>query len=288
VKLQATRLALYKPLLVSLLFGFAGGNANGEESATKPAFKTGDMVRFNSVGPDGVAGMISVSTSLEDMKTFMARQADESQVSGFRSIEGMVFVGHNTPANVVKLATSQVPRNGVVEFARVTLVAGGFRGQEVWVSASSLRGSSEPDPAPILRASIRRKADGKRIEEKKAGRGSSIVPPTERRHDKLVLTELAANKSPTGKNFVLIGRFRNVSGEDLKIVRVTVTFRDHAGKLVGSERSLCVPKTISPGSVGSFEVNTHSDKRYETATLDFADSNKSLSWTDKTGKGAHP
>jgi len=287
VKFQATRLALCKLLLVSLLFGFAEGNANGAESA-KPAFKAGDMVRFNSVGPDGVAGMIPVSTSLEDMKTFMARQAEESQASGFRSIEGMVFVGHNTPANVVKLATSQVPGNGAVEFARVTLVAGGFRGQEVWVLASRLRGSNEPDPAPILRAAIRGKADAKRIEVGKAVRRSSVLPPPEKPHDKLVLTDLAANRSPTGKNFVVVGRFRNVSGEDLKTVRVTVTFRDHAGKLVGSDRSLCVPKTISPGGVGSFEVSTHSDKRYETATFEFTDSNKSLSWADKTGKGAHP
>jgi hypothetical protein len=288
VTLHVTGLARCKLVLVSsLLFGFAGGNANGTGSTTA-AFKIGDMVRFNSVGPNGAAGMIPVSTSLEDMKAFMARQAEESQVSGSRSIEGMVFVGHNTPANVVKLATSEVPGNGAVEFARVTLAAGGFRGQEVWVLASRLRGAHEPNPTLSPRASIRGKADGKRIEGRKAGLGSPVLSPPERRHDMLVLTDLAANRSPTGKNFVVVGRFRNVSGEDLKTVRVIVTFRDRAGKLIGSERSLCVPKIISPGDAGSFEVNTHSDKRYETATLEFTDSNKSLSWADKTGKGAHP
>jgi hypothetical protein len=274
VTLQATRPLLCKLWLVSLWLGFTGGNSDAGDLA-RPSFKTGDMVRFNSVDKDGVPGMVPVSTSLADLRTFLrTRHGAEARAGGFPSVEGMMFAGHNTLATVVELEALPEPEGRTVEFVQVTLGAGGFKGQNVWAALSGFRGSNEPDPAPVLwfrsygngngvaKRTEERKADqvkashgngvAKRTEERKADQVktssvlSALLSSAEKRRDKLVLTDLVSNPSPTGKNLKIVGRFRNVSGEDLKTVRVTISFRDRAGKLVGSERSLCVPRVSAP------------------------------------------
>jgi hypothetical protein len=126
-------------------------------------------------------------------------------------------------------------------------------------------GRREPDPAP-----------------------QQTEPAPGKRDSKLALTDLTS--SPEGDSVYTIGRFRNTSGEDLKVGWATVHFEGADGKLIRTETGFCIPGTIPPGETGSFRVLQDADCRQASIKLNFTTDfgQTSISWTDESGKGAHP
>jgi hypothetical protein len=104
---------------------------------------------------------------------------------------------------------------------------------------------------------------------------------------KLVLTDLAVNPNSFTKMVAISGRFRNTSDGPLKSVRVAIAVEDQAGKMLQSVTWFCLPGTIEPGEIGTFETMLENDPSAVGVKLDFNDVHRSIPWIDRSGKNAH-
>lgn len=102
---------------------------------------------------------------------------------------------------------------------------------------------------------------------------------------KLVLTDLVL--SPIGIGFTVEGRFKNVSDEPLKNLRIEVSLEDSVGRFLGTITGYATPDTISPGKLGTFKALDLNHQNVDHAKLEFTTSGESIPWADKSGKDAH-
>jgi hypothetical protein len=289
--LYTNRVASYALLLVSLWLACAGRNAEGDEPA-KPPFKVGESVRFNKLdilakAPD----MIQVRASFEDYRSNTIRFLSSDEKAKFaliREHEDQVFVGHNTLATVTEIKSFKVDGKTFV-VAHVNLKSGALKGQKCWVGVQRLRRANEPNPAEPTEI-----AYSNMMEFEKSLK-SNAVPKTESakmplsspiRDSKLVLTDLTPSEE--GGSTYITGRFRNTSGEDLKGTWAQVHFEDSKGKLIRMNSGICLPGVVAPGETGSFRVLQDDDCRGASIRITFSDLQSSISWTDESGKNAHP
>jgi hypothetical protein len=299
VTLHTTRFVSRTLLFVSLWLACAGRNAVGDEPA-KPVFKVGDSVRFNSVNLIKVPGTVRVAASLEDYRSEVAKLVSrdaKAKSKYFYSHENQVFIGHNTLATISDLQSIESPDQTRV-IACVILKSGPFKGQKFWVNTLNFRPASQPDPADSFEVFDAKTKDlmnvdnfkvatpkqSKGVVSKRIVKKSRAVPP--KRDGKLALTDLTASEE--GGSIYITGRFLNTSGEDLKGTWAQVHFEDSKGKLIRMNSGICLPGVVAPGETGTFRVLQDDDCRDASIKITFSDLQSSISWTDESGKNAHP
>ena len=108
--------------------------------------REGDLVRFSSLTPENLPNMIGIFPTIEGAKQFARAFAEQEKNDRVVSFEGILFVGHNTPATV-DLVQSFTTEGRDFELARVILTSGPLKGQKYWTGARRLRSAHEPDPA---------------------------------------------------------------------------------------------------------------------------------------------
>jgi hypothetical protein len=104
---------------------------------------------------------------------------------------------------------------------------------------------------------------------------------------KLELTDLVVNPNAVTKMAAISGRFRNTSQGPLSSLMVTIAVEDQAGKLLRSFTWFCLPSTIEPGEVGTFETIVENDPAADAIKLYFKDIYQAIPWIDRSGKNAH-
>lgn len=114
--------------------------------AAASTLKAGDLVRVNYLGAGDVPSAVGVYPSLDHVRAVAREFAESARANRLPSVEGLVQVGHNTPARVEKVSGIEVSGREI-RYAQVTLGAGLLRGQRLWVRADRLRDAREPDPA---------------------------------------------------------------------------------------------------------------------------------------------
>jgi hypothetical protein len=123
-----------------------GGAAWAQDARPQFRFHKGDAVRINCLDPKGMPIPSAICKTTDELEAGIERSSKSIRTGETVSPEGMVGVGHNTPAIVIDVALIQ----GVgsrVEADRVTLNYGTLKGQAFWVTSRRLRPADEPDPA---------------------------------------------------------------------------------------------------------------------------------------------
>jgi hypothetical protein len=393
------------------------------DSAKSSKPKVGDLVRVNRLGPDGLPESSGIYPSLEEARAVGRAFAEQTRTKRPPSIEGLIQVGHNTPATIERISAVDVAGVETLH-AQVNLGSGVWKGQRFWIRLDRLCDARRPDPArktlpdepadepkepisprevfwdleyrpeagdsvilgmrnmttgghegvilvptPNVMTALSRGTDlnglcaasgacatvlqvwcspaaangqagGPTVQvklasgpfaghlgwvmgpqlsrpevfERESGRAADPPagqPEPGRNADEprrnagrkrparrpaeaaapvagdLVLTDLAVNPSATGNWIIVQGRFRNVSDRELSSLRVTVSLEDRSGQLVKSEMTFCQPSSIAPGGSGSFQVMPETDGRYARVKIEFMDSERAISWVDRSGKDAH-
>jgi hypothetical protein len=262
----------------------------GVDSTKSSKLKEGDLVRINAF-PFAYAGIFASPEQVRESAQSLAKLVGTKQIP---STEGLIQVGHNTPAKIERISVVNL-FGGETRLAQVTLGSGALRGQRFWIGLNALRDAREPDPAKLaLSAAPPDKPADEPADEPR--RNSGRKRPSRRPAEDpepvagdLVLTDLAVNPSPVSSDWIVVqGRFRNGSGQELRNLRVKVSLEDRAGQLVRAESTFCEPDVIAAGGSGSFEVRAQADVRYARAKVEFMDRERAISWVDRSGKDAHP
>jgi hypothetical protein len=118
----------------------------GVDSAKSSKLKEGDLVRVNYLHPIGRPDCVSIYPALEQARAARRASADEVETKRVPSVEGIIYVGHNTPAKIERISAVDVAGREVW-YALVTLGSGALRGQRFWIRLDLLRDAREPDPA---------------------------------------------------------------------------------------------------------------------------------------------
>ena len=125
-----------------------GQSANPKDRPQAPAvkFKQGDLVRVTRLDPTGQPAAQIVYPTADAAKRSIRRTHDQNNAGRIVSLEGQIFVGHDTPATVEQIDSLSLDGEEI-SLAKVTISAGLLKGQEFWISARRLRNAREPDPA---------------------------------------------------------------------------------------------------------------------------------------------
>ena len=184
-----------------------------------------------------------------------------------------VWLASGTRAKVLKHASTN---------AQIKVISGPFAGQIFWAPVYAL---ARPEVFSKSRTEM-----GRSIEEPKTAVAKSSVRKkrsTPRGDGRLVLTDLVA--TPLGGSLHVVGRFRNASNQDIKDVNVAIYGEDGNGRLVRAGiTSFVRPDPLIPGEIGSFESLLEADDRYASIKLGLSTHGAAISWTDESGKNAHP
>jgi hypothetical protein len=125
-----------------------GQVAKKESPVRGSRLKEGDLVRINYVTfrmPDKLV----IFPTLEQFQRHVRERAAETKTRRVNSLEGRLYVGHNTPASIDHLDSFSVAGQEF-QCAQITFSSGSLRGQKYWVSLDRLRGAREPDSAEKL------------------------------------------------------------------------------------------------------------------------------------------
>jgi hypothetical protein len=118
----------------------------GVDSAKSSKLKEGDFARVNRLGPEGLPESSGIYPSLEEARAVGRAFAEQTRTKRPPSIEGLIQVGHNTPARIERISAVDVA--GVeTPYAQVTLGSGVLKGQRFWIRLDRLRDARGPDPA---------------------------------------------------------------------------------------------------------------------------------------------
>ena len=259
-------------------------SALGPSLATPRELRKGDLVRVNMVTPSGLPALLAVHTTPEGLKRDIRAYIAFQEGGPYPSLEGVVGIGHNTPARIESIASFRLDDEDW-PIAEIMIGSGILKGKRSWVTLRRLRAANEPDPArPAMQGAGEVFAE-MRAEVKRRRRPKAKAPGPA---GDIILTDLAANANGFTKMVAISGRFRNESGAPLETVMVSIMIEDRAGKMLQSITWFCQPNTIDAGGIGTFETILEDNPRAARIRLDFRNSQKSIPWTDHSGKDAHP
>ncbi len=131
----------------------------------------GQAVRINAVSPDGQLSTAPVFPSLEEALKYDGDVAASNRTHTAPPTEGMVYLGHNTPATILRLHSGVAGDGANQRLIKIRLDGGFLAGREVWTSPRLVRPADQPDPSILsMKSAVSRRMPRTAADEREARR----------------------------------------------------------------------------------------------------------------------
>jgi hypothetical protein len=261
-------------LAATLLLGVEGPN---------PPLLVGERILVRMIDNEGTPQPVECARSSEDMARYLNLCKDAVKDSNPRVVRlkaNLRFVTIPASAEGVVLKTKAVRVDGLdLPIIGFRPVAGPHKGLYLW-TIPPFCGRVEKRGQPIAARTDAQKAFAPEPAPKQEPIGD---PGT-----KIVLLALAI--TPSGpEGYIISGKLKNISDEQLERVNVDVSLEDRGGEFLGNAVASVSPRTIPPGGYAVIEGLSVGRSGVAHATLNFTTGGQAaIPWRDMSGRRAHP